>query len=348
MLSQPLSSSARVSISFEPLEDVHRKWRSLTQSSPLANLYHSERWIEALRLTYGFRFQAAIAEHDGMADAGILFARVRRPLTSWWVALPFSDACPPLTVVPGAEAALLSELQRDCISERFEIRGVIAPPEWQSADYFLSWELDISGSVAKLYRSLESNFRRNVAKARKSGITIQHGNSPDLIDRFYRLHTGARRRLGLPCQSLRFFRILRRVFGDNVDVWLASRQGHDAGAIFLIGEGDRLYFKWSARAPDETSGAVHLLAWSLVENWAGRYWRLDLGRTDARNEGLNRFKHGLGGQSSVLPYAFFPVAPHNLSSEVLSGRRRILADIWRRLPGPVCRGIERFAYQYLS
>jgi hypothetical protein len=264
------------------------------------------------------------------------------------VALPFSDACPPLAIDPVAQANLLGNLQQHCVNERFEIRGITAPPKWQSADYFLSWDLDISGSGPQLYRSLESNFRRNLVKARKSGITIEHGNAPELVDRFYRLHTVARRRLGLPCQSLRFFRILRRVFGEDIDVWLASRQGCDVGAIFLIGEGDRLYFKWSARASNETSGAVHLLAWSLVEHGAGKFYRLDLGRTDVRNEGLNRFKHGLGGHSSVLPYAFFPVAPHNLSSEVLSGRRRILADIWRRLPGPVCRGIERFAYQYLS
>src|SRR5712691_5726805 len=64
---QPSLSSERVSISFEPLEEVHSQWRSLTRSSPRVSLYHSERWIETLRLTYGFRFRAAISEHDGVA-----------------------------------------------------------------------------------------------------------------------------------------------------------------------------------------------------------------------------------------------------------------------------------------
>jgi hypothetical protein len=50
-----------------------------------------------------------------------------------------------------------------------------------------------------------------------------------------------------------------------------------------------------------------------------------------------------------LPYAFFPTVPRNLpSSEVLSAKRRILADVWRRLPDPVSHGIERLAYRYLS
>ena len=348
VLSQPSPCSKSPIITFEPLEHVQEQWRALTSLSPQATLYHSERWIEALRLTYGFRFRAAIVERGGIADAGVLFARVRRPFTRWWVSLPFSDACPPLALEAAANADLLSRLGACFGNDRFEIRGITAPPEWQSAEHFLSWELDLSGSAPGLYRALETNFRRNVAKARKSGAKIEHGSSPEMVDRFYRLHQQSRRRLGLPCQPLRFFQIVRQVFGDSIDVWLASYQEHDTAAVFLLGQGDTLYYKWSARDSNESWGAGHLLTWSLAEHWAGKFRRLDLGRSDIRNFGLNRFKHGLGGRSNALPYAFFPIAPHNLSSEVLSPKRRILADIWRRLPEPICRGIERFAYQYLS
>jgi hypothetical protein len=348
VLTAPLLQTRREKITFKPLDQVQDSWLQLTRSSPRATLYHSPQWIETLRRTYGFRFQAAMLDHRGVAEAGVVFARVRRPLSQWWVALPFSDACPPLALSPDAEAELLTDLPRVGGSTRFEIRGAAASQRWTSADCFLSWELDISGSPLKLYAGLQANFRRNLAKARKAEIAVAHGNSPEFIDRFYQLHTHSRRRLGLPCQSLRFFRIVSEVFGYNVDVWLASHRGRDVGSIFLIGNGDALFYKWSARDPSEASGAVHLLTWSLVEHWAGKYRRLDLGRTDARNAGLNRFKSGLGGHSSALPYAFFPAAPHSLSSEILSGRHRLLADIWKRLPAPVCRTVERFAYQYLS
>lgn len=336
-------------IKFEPLEYVHAQWRALARLSPQATLYHSEQWIEALRLTYGFAFRAAIIERDGVADAGVLLARVRRPFARWWVSLPFSDACPPLAVEADAEASLLSRLSECFGHDRFEIRGISAPPEWQSADHFLSWELDTSGSAAGLYRGLETNFRRNLVKARRSTFRIDHGSSPEMVGRFYRLHKRSRRRLGLPCQPFRFFNIVRQLFDDRIDVWLASHQEHDVAAVFLLGQGDTLHYKWSARDSDETAGAGHLLTWSLVDHWAGKFRCLDLGRSDIRNSGLNRFKRGLGGHSSPLPYAFFPIAPHYpSSSEVLSPKRRVLTDVWRHLPEPLRRAIEQFAYRYLS
>jgi hypothetical protein len=334
---------------FEPLQHVSEQWRALTRSSKRATLYHSDAWIETLRRTYRFDFRAALLEQGGVAYAGVLFARVRRPLTRWWVALPFSDECPPLSLDGASEETLLRPLCEQFGNERFEIRGMGARPNWQTADHFLAWQLDISGSAAALYRGLETNFRRNVNKALKAGITIERGNSLQIVRRFYRLHQRSRRRMGLPCQPLHFFNILRELFGDNVDIWLASQRERDIVAIFLLGNGDTLYYKWSARDSSETSGAGHLLAWSLLEHYAGRFQRLDLGRSDFRNAGLNRFKRGLGGSSSLLPYAFYPAAPHDPpSSEVLSAKRRILTNVWRLLPEPLCRGIERFAYRYLS
>jgi hypothetical protein len=349
MLTPSLGNSRSLNLKFAPLQDAHEQWRTLRRLSPQATLYHSEPWVDALRLTYGFEVRAAMLERSGVARAGVLLARVRRPFARWWVALPFSDACPPLSLEQDAGADLLTQLCEGFANERFEVRGTTAPRCWQSADHFLSWELEMSGSLPRLYRALETNFRRNVAKARKTGITIEHGNSPEIVGRFYQLHQRSRRRLGLPCQPLYFFHVLRQRFGESVDVWLASHQGHDIAAVFLLGDGDTLHYKWSARYSTESSGAGHLLTWSLVEHWVGKCQRLDLGRSDIRNVGLNRFKHGLGGRPTPLPYAFFPAAPHNpSSSEVLSTKRRILTEVWKLLPAPLCRGIERFGYRYLS
>lgn len=349
MLTPTLGNSKSLNLTFEPLQQAYDQWRTLRSLSPQTTLYHSEPWIDALRMTYGFEFRAAILELGGVARAGALFARVRRPFAKWWVALPFSDACPPLSLEQDAGADLLIQLGQGFGNERFEVRGTTAPRCWQSADHFLSWEIDISGSLPRLYGGLETNFRRNVAKARKSGIGIEHGNSSEIVSRFYRLHQRSRRRLGLPCQPLRFFDVLRQRFGESIDVWLASHQDQDIAAVFLLGDRDTLHYKWSARHSAETSGAGHLLTWSLVEHWVGKFQRLDLGRSDIRNGGLNRFKRGLGGRPTPLPYAFFPTAPHSpRSSEVLSTKRRILTEVWRLLPEPLCRGIERFGYRYLS
>jgi len=132
---------------FEPFEKIHEQWRTLTRGSPHTTLYHSERWIEVLQLTYGFAFHAALLQHHGKVHAGALFARVWRPFARGWVALPFSDSCPPLPLERTVDAELFGDLRELIGNDRFEMRGVTAPPLWQEVDNFLLWELDLSGSV---------------------------------------------------------------------------------------------------------------------------------------------------------------------------------------------------------
>jgi hypothetical protein len=346
MLIDSVCSKSR--ITFEPLGSVQERWFWMLRTCQDRSLYHSERWLTLLRTVYGFSFRVAMLERNSAIAAAIIFARVRRPFTAWWVSLPFSDNCPPLAPQPGSQTLLLAELLRRYPHERFEIRGVRTPPPWRSVECFLTWSVDLSLGASSLYRLLASNFRRNIAKAQKSGVSVEHGNSSTLIARFHKLHWEGRHRLGLPCQPLRFFLTAREVFGSDVDIWLASHHGRDLATIFTIGDGEKLYYKWAARDVGDVNGAGHLLYWSIIEQCAGRFSVFELGRTDQRNAGLNRFKHESGGRRRPLPYAFFPYAPENPSSEILDEKKRLAAAIWRRLPGSLCKMIERYGYVYMS
>jgi hypothetical protein len=170
------------------------------------------------------------------------------------------------------------------------------------------------------------------------------------LHRFCLLHEHSRRRQGVPAQPLRFFQILRELYiaDDSLQIWLAAHHGRDVAAILALRDGLTLYYKWSARAEDDTTGAAHLLLWSLIETAAGRQQTLDLGRTDTRNQGLNRFKRESGASCTALPYSFLPHAPREISPEVSSGVRHLSARLWRRLPLPVCRALSDAVYRYLS
>jgi hypothetical protein len=75
---------------------------------------------------------------------------------------------------------------------------------------------------------------------------------------------------------------------------------------------------------------------------------IDLGRTDTGNHGLMRFKRELGAEAMPLPYSFRPRLPNSVSSEVFSGRQKVIATIWRHLPVSVGRVIGAAAYRYLA
>jgi hypothetical protein len=344
------SDSDGATFAFVPYGVARADWVRLLRRNPAeARLYHRERWIEALRNAYRFEFFVALLRVGFETRAGCLFALSQTPFSRRFVALPFSDSCHPLALDEGAGRALPAMLAGED-ARAYELRGVALPCPWRTVDCFVNWELDLARPPAKLYRGLSENVRRNIVKARREGITIECGRDPAHLSRFRALHDESRRRQGLPSQPAKFFQSLWELSraNDEAEVWLASRGGRDLASVLVLLDGDIAYYKWSARAAGETQGAGHLLAWSIVEALAMKRQVLDLGRTDVRNHGLSRFKHGLGAISSPLPYSFLPSAPYEISPEILSGVRLLLARVWRHLPSAVCRALGGIIYRYLS
>jgi hypothetical protein len=181
-------------------------------------------------------------------------------------------------------------------------------------------------------------------------VTIERGRTIKDLQRFIALNEASRRRLGVPSQPARFFHNLWETAhdGNAAEIWVASHLGKDLAAVFLLLDGETAYYKWSARSHSETRGAGHLLVWSIVESLRGNYRTLDLGRTDARNDGLNRFKRELGGTHSPLPYSFVPRAPTEISPEHVHGSRRLIGAIWKHLPPALCGLLSDRLYKYLA
>jgi len=325
-------------------------WDGLLARTPAAGLYHGSRWLDLLRDAYAFDLSVASLRSRSQVIAACVMAQSKIPFVRRLVALPFSDRCEPLALEHEAGPVLLTMLAADPRINACEIRGAVAPAPWRTVDYFQSWELSVSAPAWRLYQGLATNFRRNIARARRLGLRIERGTDRLLLRRFYLLHCGSRRRQGLPVQPESFFRTVRAIFAPTGDfeVWLASQSGDDLAAVITLRDRDRVYYKWSARAPDSASGAGHLIVWDIVEALAGTVRVLDLGRSDLRNHGLNRFKRELGATASPLPYSFVPRAPQRMSPEVLSGWQTLAAGVWRHLPPRLCRTLGGSIYRYLS
>lgn len=338
-------------LTIAPLEETRDEWISLVKHVASSRLYHSERWLELLYKTYGFRFFTAFLRSKTETLAGCVFARAKFPFAQRFIALPFSDACEPLaTNAVSLEMLLVSLAATKVAGQSLEIRGTSAPAPWITLDLFVNWELNLAFPAEQLYKGLASNFRRNIIKAEKSGVLIEYGHNFDEVRRFCALNVGNRRRLGLPSQPARFFQNALQEFGctDDIQIWLASRAGRDLAAIFLIRHNDRIYYKWSARDASDVSGASHLLVWNIIEKFAKSQIVLDLGRCDVRNQGLCRFKREVGATSLPLPCSFTPRAPKITSSEQLSGMSAFASRIWRHLPLALYEPLSSPIYPYLA
>ena len=335
----------------QPLTEANETWTELSKATSHATLYHRESWIELLRRAYGLSFSLATLCRDGAVVAGCVLARSPIPFQKRFISLPFSDSCAPLAVDEETARELLGAIARQSdTSTVYEIRGISARSPWATLDNYRAWELDLHRPLSEISNGLALNFRRNLREAGRETIKVEHGEELDYVRRFYELHLRSRRRLGLPSQPWRFFKLTQEIFAREgaLDVFVASRNSLDlASAVFLRCD-STVYYKWGARRPEGRSRANHLLFWNAIEEFCTHSRTLDLGRTDIRNEGLSRFKRELGGVETLLPYSFYPKPPNSVSSEALTGPRGVIAKIWTRLPLPLTRVLGGAIYRFLA
>jgi len=333
------------------LDEDKPKWDQLIAICPRSLIYHHRLWIELLARAYGLCFWLASINGGGEALAGCVFACGKSRFKPRFISLPFSDECAPLALNREVSDELLAALTlHSPPNATYEIRGVKAEWPWHTVECFANWTLELNRPLAVLERGLATNFRRSVKRASQGNIKIDRGQDLSYLSRFYRLQLESRRRHGLPAQPWRFFKLLHEIFSPSgsLEVWIAQENGCDqASAVFLI-DGDAVHYKWGARSADRQSYANHLLFWKAIEHFAARGCMLDLGRTDVRNHGLMRFKQELGANLSPVPFSFYPHAPSQISAEVLTGKRRVAAEILRRMPILATRLLGEAAYRFFA
>lgn len=337
-------------VTLAPLAEGSEAWNRLLAQVSGTVLYHKRRWLEVLRKAYNMRLMTVLAvDQGGGVGAGSIFAMVGFPLRRRMVSLPFSDSCPPLALDDSALRQMLAAVSMNQLGQRtFEIRGIAAPEPWQIVDCFGDWWLPLDQPRARLESATAKHFGRQVRNGSKEGILIERGSDQRLLRRFYGLMVQGRRRQGIPPPPFRLFEAVSSVFGDDCIIWLATKGGCDVAGLVLLRDGDRLYYRWGARADRTPPGANHLLFWRLIEDSAQKFESLELGRTDLRNRGLCRFKQELGAACRPLPYSFFPHSDMRVSPEVLSGAPLLASRMWRYLPLPVTRLFGAAIYRYCA
>jgi lipid II:glycine glycyltransferase (peptidoglycan interpeptide bridge formation enzyme) len=147
-------------------------------------------------------------------------------------------------------------------------------------------------------------IQRKVRRAERDGLHYEAGNNAELLRKFYALLKITRRRHRLPPQPFAWFRNLADSMGDRLGVHVASKDEHPAASILTLRYRSTLTYKYGCSDPAfNSSGGTALLFWKAIEQAKSvGLSELDLGRTDADNEGLKTFKERLGGVHSRLTY----------------------------------------------
>lgn len=332
-----------------PIDDA--RWWEFVSTHPDAGPFHLPAWGTVIAECYGFEaFALAVSDEDGEILAGVPVIEARIPLIgSKWVSLPFSDACP-LLVRPEANVGdvvgTLVEHVLASSTRELEVRTTLPPTAGcHPVEVGYIHRVELPSDPRDLH--VRKNHRNLCNRARRRGIRVTRGSSPEDLATFYRLQTLTRRRLGVPVQPRRFFdligdRLLARGHGF---VATATLDGEAISSEVYLSFNGTLVSKYHATGPIRSdNGASQLIDWEIMSAACSEgYHTLDLGRTDIGAEGLRRYKSGWNTSETPLIYTH---VSREAPGAGFPSQGKLSRRIIRASPLWVCRALGEALYRW--
>jgi CelD/BcsL family acetyltransferase involved in cellulose biosynthesis len=301
-----------------PLQDP--RWTDLVERHPLASVFHTPAWLDALRRTYGYEPVAFTTAAPGTElTNGIVFCQVRSWMTGCrLVSLPFSDHCEPLLDDYEQLVHIVAHLQEQRRANGWnyvELRPQqmrCALPGLIGFEQYNLHTLNLEPEPDALFRSFHrSSVQRKIRRASREGLAYEEGNREELLRAFYRLLVHTRKRHQLPPQPYEWFANLASCLGNALKIRVASHHGHSIAAILTLRHRRTVVYKYGASdAAFHSLGGMHLLFWTTIQNErAEGCVTFDMGRSDCDNAGLIAFKERWGARRMPITYCRCPASP---------------------------------------
>src|SRR4030095_4059470 len=231
------------------------EWNNRLRGYRAATVFHTAPWARVLAETYGYRPHYALFREEEKV-VGML--PIMEVLSVWTgrrgVCLPFSDECAPLITAGFTLQSLLQPIRDFGAAHRWdylELRGGVPDGSGIETGQFVSHHIALESSEEPQLRKLRDSTRRNIQRADREGVEIQHLDSLDAMDIFYSLHCRTRRRHGLPPQPRRFFHLIHKYLIDPASGFISLARFKSkwiAGSVFLR-FGPHAVYKFGASDP---------------------------------------------------------------------------------------------------
>ncbi len=289
-----------------------------------ANLFLSPTWLGALAATYGFTFDAVVAQ-SGYGTSAVPYSVIDDARGRRVRSLPFSDAAMFPLAHPSHWPAIEAELAKLDAPVSLAIRPgsvPLDPTAWDISEPWVWHQVDSTGGDDDLMARYSGKIRNRIRRSAKEGFEVRFRNDPEAIDSYFDLHLGVRRsRHSLLAQPRQLFVNIADAFWgpdrlepDLTDgtVVTVERDGEVAAACVVARYGRVAYYKFSASLPEYRRLYVNKTLVYGATRWARDSGCdvLDLGRSDVDQPGLIRFKDEMAGVKQPLMRAVMP-GPEN-------------------------------------
>lgn len=320
-------------------------------------LFNSPAWLGTVADTYGFTPEAYLAlDAAGEPTAGLAFCRVDDALGRRIVSFPFSDYSDPLVEDRATWDGLVERLSKAGVPITLRcLRNPLPPSDERfGLTKAARWHrIDLRPGPDALWDGLDESARRAIRKARKNGVAIRFADDEATLRTFFRMHLEVRKyKYRLLAQPYAFFeRIWERfIVPGRGTIAAAMHDGEMVGAIFFVEFGDTLYYKFNASSRAHLELRMNdLMLWESIRHARERGAAyMDLGLSDADQDGLIRYKRKYAGEEDTISFLRHVPAeapePNRQFGAVLGQLTELLVD--PGVPDPITERAGALLYRF--
>ncbi len=318
--------------------------RAFCEGHPMASPYHDPFWWDLLSRSFGY-VSAVVAQTRGGEVIGAAPACVVNPIVGprRLVCLPFSHDVPLLCAEGGSVGELLRGLRLAapvlrCAS--VEVRAeapVVEGFELQPA--LLQTRVTLTGDDASQLSAMkESTRQQTVQGLRFDGLEVATAKTIDEVRLSFHLVSETRRRKGSLTYPISLFEgLLPVIEAGRALIEIARLHGRPIATTVTLVRNRTAIYLYGGSHGDEVS--LRARPNNVLLFRALRFAReagasvLDLGTSLPGQTGLVRFKEGLGGLTTPLPYLAWPRSVRRPEQD--GALARFAGAILTRLPLPI-------------
>ncbi len=315
-------------------------WDGFVSSFPEHRLYHTARWNEMIRETFGHQPYYITLKRGGEWVGCLPLIYMKSMIFGkLLVSLPFVNYGGPLlkddTLFP-VLGDYLQEFRQNLEAAHVELRMERSYPEGplQVKTHKVTYLLDLPEDDDVLWKSFKAKLRSQVRRPLKENMFTRIGGL-ELINDFYRVFSHNMRDLGTPVYSKEFFKNILRHFPEEAFLVIVySNDDIPVAASFLIKHGDVMEIPWasSLRAYNRFSPNM-LLYWESFRLAIEKVCRqFDFGRCTP-GSGTCKFKRQWGAQEKPL-FWYYALPEGETLPEISPQNKKfeVMVKVWQKMP----------------
>jgi len=341
-------------LTVRPYRDADKgPWETFVFACPQATFFHRIGWREILEGVFKHRSHYLVALRGEQIVGVLPLARVKSLLFGdALVSLPFAVYGGVAVTEPQAATALhraAVALARELGVQHLELRDREAlEPEWPHQDLYVTFRKTLLPEVEANMLAIPRKQRAVVRKGIQRGLRSEIDTD---TDRFFALYADNQHRHGTPPHSSRYFKALRRIFGDDCEVLtVVTPEGKPVSGVLSFYFRDEVlpYYAGDVIEARETS-ANDFKYWELMRRACGRgISTFDYGRSKL-GTGSYDFKKNWGFEPAALRYEYQLFSRDSVpQNNPANPKYRAAIDIWRRLPRSVVNAVGPVLARHLG